>query len=67
VIGRALADQLEASLAIEALDMPLAARDPPPRASFITRIGAFSTPCGGHVERLQRHKIAASQAGNDSV
>ena len=30
VIGWALADHLEASLAIEALDMALAARDPPP-------------------------------------
>ena len=32
VIGWAIADHLQASLAIQALDMALAARDPPPES-----------------------------------
>jgi putative transposase len=43
VIGWALADHLEASLAIEAIDMALAARNPSP-ASSITPTGACNMP-----------------------
>ncbi|MGA8714890.1 MAG: DDE-type integrase/transposase/recombinase [Roseiarcus sp.] len=43
VVGWAVADTLEASLAIEALDMALAARNPPPM-SLIHHSKACSTP-----------------------
>jgi transposase InsO family protein len=44
VIGWALADHLEASLAIEALDMALAAPETPRPASSITPTGACNMP-----------------------
>jgi len=60
VIGWALADHLEARLAIEALDMALAARDPPPASLIHHADRGVQYACGDYVERLQRRKIAVS-------
>jgi len=62
VIGWALADHLEASLAIAALDMALAARNPPPDSLIHHSDRGVQYACGAYQERLQRHKIAASMS-----
>ena len=62
VIGWALADHLEASLAIEALDMALAARSPPPDSLIHHSDRGVQYACGAYVERLERRKIAVSMS-----
>ena len=62
VIGWALADHLEARLAIEALDMALAARDPPPESLIHQADRGVQYACGDYVERLQTRKIAVSMS-----
>jgi putative transposase len=61
VVGWALADHLEASLAIEALDMALAARKPRPGLIHHSDRGV-QYACGDYVEKLERHKIAVSMS-----
>jgi transposase InsO family protein len=62
VIGWAIADHLQASLAIEALDMALAARDPPPESLIHHSDRGVQYACGAYVGRLERRKIAASMS-----
>ena len=62
VIGWALADHLEASLAIAALDMALAARNPPPDSLIHHSDRGVQYACGAYQERLERHQIAASMS-----
>ena len=61
VVGWALADHLEASLAIEALDMALAARNPRPGLIHHSDRGV-QYACGAYVEKLERRKIAVSMS-----
>ncbi len=61
VVGWALADHLEASLAIEALDMALAARRPRPGLIHHSDRGV-QYACGDSVEKLERCKIAVSMS-----
>ena len=63
VIGWALADRLEASLAIEALDMALTARNPAP--DLISDRGV-QYACADYAERLAERgvRISMSRAGN---
>ena len=65
VIGWALADHLQASLAIEALDMALAARNPGPGLIHHSDRGV-QYACGDYGERLQAHGVrtSMSRAGN---
>jgi putative transposase len=65
VIGWALADHLEASLAIEALAMALAARKPPPGVIHHSDRGV-QYACAAYGERLQAHGLrpSMSRAGN---
>ena len=62
VIGWAIADHLEASLAIQALDMALAARNPPPDSLIHHSDRGVQYACGAYQERLEKHKIAASMS-----
>ena len=62
VIGWAIADHLEASLAIEALDMALAARNPPPDSLIHHSDRGVQYACHGYQERLEKYKIAASMS-----
>ena len=62
VIGWALADHLEASLAIAALDMALAARNPPPDSLIHHSDRGVQYACGAYQERLEKRKIAASMS-----
>jgi len=65
VVGWALADHLEASLAIEALDMALAARRPQPGLIHHSDRGV-QYACDAYGERLAVHglRISMSRAGN---
>ena len=65
VIGWALADHLEASLAIEALDMALAARNPPPGLIHHSDRGV-QYACAAYAERLEARGLrpSMSRAGN---
>ena len=65
VVGWALADHLEASLAIEALDMALTARDPKPGLIHHSDRGV-QYACAHYGERLDAHgaRISMSRAGN---
>jgi putative transposase len=65
VVGRALADHLEASLAIEALDMALAARNPPPGLIHHSDRGVQYS-CAAYAGRLEALRLRASmsRAGN---
>ena len=65
VIGWALADHLEASLAIEALDMALAARKPKPGLIHHSDRGV-QYACADYGERLEADglRISMSRAGN---
>jgi putative transposase len=65
VIGWALADHLEASLAIEALDMALASRNPPPGLIHHSDRGV-QYACSAYVERLEARglRVSMSRAGN---
>ena len=64
-IGWALADHLEASLAIEALDRAIAARNPPPGLIHHSDRG-IQYACGDYGERLEACgiRISMSRAGN---
>jgi len=62
VIGWAIADCLEASLAIEALDMALAARNPPPDSLIHHSDRGVQYACGAYQKRLETRKIAASMS-----
>ena len=66
VIGWALADHLEARLAIEALDMALNARDPKPNSLIHHSDRGVQYASSAYVDRLMQRKIAASmsRAGN---
>ena len=61
VIGWALDDHLEASLAIEALDMALAAREPAPGLIHHSDRGV-QYACGDYIERLEARQIAISMS-----
>ena len=65
VIGWALADHLEASLAVEALDMALAARRPAPGLIHHSDRGV-QYACNEYGERLEAHGVrtSMSRAGN---
>ena len=65
VIGWALADHLEASLAIEALDMALTARNPAPGLIHHSDRGV-QYACADYAERLAERgiRISMSRAGN---
>jgi putative transposase len=62
VIGWALADHLEASLAIEALDRALQARNPAPDSLIHHSDRGVQYACGAYQKRLEQHKIAASMS-----
>jgi putative transposase len=62
VIGWALADHLEASLAIEALDKAIAARNPPPDNLIHHSDRGVQYASSAYVERLTRRKIAVSMS-----
>jgi len=61
-IGWALADHLQASLAIAALDRALTARNPPPDSLIHHSDRGVQDACGAYLERLQRRKIAVSMS-----
>ena len=65
IVGWALADHLEASLAIEALDMALAARNPPPGLIHHSDRGV-QYACAAYAERLEARglRVSMSRAGN---
>ena len=62
VIGWAIADHLEASLAIEALDMALAARKPPPTSLIHHSDRGVQYACNAYQKRLETYKIPASMS-----
>lgn len=62
VIGWALDDHLEASLAIEALDMAISARDPKPDTLVHHSDRDVQYAPSAYVERLMRRKISASMS-----
>ena len=62
VVGWALANHLEARLAIEALDRALEARDPAPDSLIHHSDRGVQYACGDYVERLERRKIAVSMS-----
>ena len=62
VVGWAIADHLEASLAIEALDMALAARNPPPMSLIHHSDRGVQYACNAYQKRLETHKIFASMS-----
>ncbi len=62
VVGWALADHLEASLAVEALDLALAARNPPPDSLIHHSDRGVQYASSAYGERLTQHKIAASMS-----
>ena len=66
VVGWALADHLEARLAIEALDMALAARDPAPESLIHHSDRGVQYACADYVERLEARGvlISMSRPGN---
>jgi putative transposase len=62
VVGFALANHLEASLALGALDQALAARDPPPDSLIHHSDRGVQYACADYVERLEGRKIAISMS-----
>ena len=62
VIGWALANHLEARLAIEALDQALSARDPDPMSLIHHSDRGVQYACGDHVDRLEARGIAISMS-----
>ena len=62
VVGWALADHLEASLAIEALDMALAARDPAPMSLIHHSDRGVQYASIAYLARLDERKIAVSMS-----
>ena len=66
VVGWALEDHLEASLAIQALDMAVAARNPLPDSLIHHSDRGVQYACNDYGERLDAHevRISMSRAGN---
>ncbi len=62
VVGWAVADTLEVSLAIEALDMALAARNPPPMSLIHHSDQGVQYACNAYQKRLETRNIAASMS-----
>ena len=62
VVGWALADHLQASLAIEALDKALAERNPKPDSLIHHSDRGVQYACGDYLERLRRRRIAVSMS-----
>jgi putative transposase len=62
VIGWELDDHLEARLAIAALDMAIAARDPAPDSLIHHSDRGVQYACGDYSERLEARKIAPSMS-----
>jgi transposase InsO family protein len=62
VVGWALANHLEARLALEALDRALVARDPAPDSLIHHSDRGVQYACSDYVERLERRKIAISMS-----
>ena len=62
VVGWALEDHLQASLALQALDMAIAERDPADDSLIHHSDRGVQYACGGYLERLQRRKIAVSMS-----
>ena len=62
VVGWALAGHLEASLALEALDRALAARQPPPESLIHHSDRGVQYACSDYVERLEGRKIVISMS-----
>jgi putative transposase len=62
VVGWALAGHLEASLALEALDQALAARQPPPESLIHHSDRGVQYACSDYVERLEAREIAVSMS-----
>jgi len=62
VIGWALADHLEARLAIDALEMALAARKPAPHSLIHHSDRGVQYACADYTAVLERHKITASMS-----
>src|SRR5208283_5227369 len=62
VVGWALADHLEASLAIEALDMALAARDPAPMSLIHHSDRGVQYASNAYLARLNERKIGVSMS-----
>ena len=62
VVGWAIADHLGASLAIEALDMALAARNPPPMSLIHHSDQGVQYACNAYQKRLETRNIAASMS-----
>jgi len=62
VIGWALEDHLEASLAIQALDMAVAARNPLPDSLIHHSDRGVQYACGDYREKLEARKIAISMS-----
>jgi putative transposase len=62
VVGWAIADTLEASLAIAALDMALLARNPPPMSLIHHSDRGVQYACNAYQKRLETHKIPASMS-----
>ncbi len=62
VIGWALDDHLEASLAIEALDMAVSARDPKPDTLIHHSDRGVQYASSAYVERLMQRKVVASMS-----
>jgi putative transposase len=62
VVGWAIDDTLEASLAIEALDMALATRNPPPMSLIHHSDQGVQYACNAYQKRLETRKIFASMS-----
>jgi len=62
VVGWALAGHLEASLALEALDQALAARQPQPESLIHHSDRGVQYACSDYVERLEARKIVISMS-----
>ena len=62
VVGWALAGHLQASLALEALDQALAARQPQPESLIHHSDRGVQYACSDHVERLEARKIVLSMS-----
>ena len=62
VVGWALANHLEASLALQALDQALAGRNPAPDSLIHHSDRGVQYACSDYVERLEARKIAISMS-----
>ena len=62
VVGRALRDNLKAALALEALDMAIAARKPPPESLIHHSDRGIQYACSDYAARLAEHQITPSMS-----